>query len=324
MKKQINIQDKLLELNKTVWKERFYNYLIKKEYSEKTITGYITYIDKYLDFTFKNGLDIGKMTQKDFDKFEDTINGRVSKSIVQSVLRTFHRYLERDFNIKAPAIHMDLPRPEKSVQYTPTREELEKIRQAVEKTPHAKLRARNKAIVEIFLSTGIREGELTKIKIKDIENTLESIKISGKGKKERWVILSHDASLALSNYLKFHDNPIGNNYLFYASGYSQGERKLAHTTIVYLFSQLKKLAGIDYEKSITPHGIRRAFATQLAEQGTEIHLIRQLLGHSSIDTTSRYINSSMETIKNKIQGHQPFNTEDKKPSEEFLNKIKHA
>lgn len=324
MEKQNNMHEKLLDLNKTVWKERFYNYLVKKEYSEHTVTGYMIYIEKYLDFTFKNGLDIGEMSQKDFDNFEDTIKGRVAKSIVQSVLRTFHKYLEREFNIKAPTINMDLPRPQKSVQYTPTNEELEQLREAVKLIPHAKTRARDKAILEILLSTGIREGELVKIKIKDVERNLESLKINGKGKKERWVILSKDASKALADYIKVHDDPVGDNYLFYAYGYSKGEKKLAHTTIVYLFSQLKKYAGINMVKSITPHGIRRAFATKLAENGTEVHLIRQLLGHSSIDTTSRYINSSMETIKNKIQGHQPFNTNNVGPSDEFLAKLKHG
>ncbi len=296
-----------VELHATIWADRFNDYLIKKEYSSDTIRTYMQYINIYLRFTFGSGKDLAEMVQKDFDQFIDTIPGATAKSMVQSVLRTFYKFTERKFGTKAPVINMDLPRPKKSLQYTPKQEELEAMRKVSLQSGNRMFVCwRDHAIFEIFLATGIREAELRKIKIKDIGEKFEALKINGKGRKQRWVILSKEASDAIFTYLEYHENPSGDNYLFYgATKTKKGETPISHSTIVYMFDRLKEKSGVT--SAITPHGIRRTFATKLAEQGIEIHLIRQLLGHNSIQVTSNYINSSMETVRNSIKGKHPFN-----------------
>lgn len=293
-----------VKLHTNQWLSRFLEYLRIKDYSEHTIKTYTQYIKPFLRYSFMEGIELGEMEQKDFDKFILTINGSTSKSLTQSALRTFYKYINRQFGVRAVTINMDLPRPTKSVQYTPSREELELIRQATNSLPTPFKRARAKAMIELLYSTGIRETELRKIKICDFPKDFESLKIQGKGRKERYVILSKQAQKAITEYLKLHKYPSKDNYVFYAT--MRGTKAMSHGNIVDIFNQLKKYAGIGRETTITPHAIRRAFATNLAEEGVEIHLISQLLGHTSIGVTSGYINSTMDTIRSRIKDRFPF------------------
>lgn len=293
-----------VKLHTNQWLNRFLEYLRIKDYSEHTIKTYTQYVKPFLKYSFIEGIELGEMEQKDFDKFILTINGSTAKSLTQSALRTFYKYINRQFGVKAVTINMDLPRPTKSVQYTPSREELEKIRQATSNLPTPFKRARAKAMIELLYSTGIRETELRKIRICDFPKDFESLKIQGKGRKERYVILSKQAQKAIVAYLKLHKYPQEDNFVFYAQ--SMGKKGMSHGNIVDIFNQLKAHAGIDKGTTITPHSIRRAFATNLAEEGVEIHLISQLLGHNSIGVTSGYINSSMDTIRSRIKDRLPF------------------
>ncbi len=298
-------QKEIIKLHVSVWGDRFYTYMVKREYSKNTIKTYDRYLRIFLRYTFQKGLNVDNMNQKEFDKFIQTIPGNTAKAAMQSTLRTFYKYMAREFGTVAPVIDMDFAKPSSKVQYVPSVKELQQLRTGVEDIKPLWLKLKANAILEIFLATGIREGELIDIRIKDIDTDMTTIKINGKGRKQRWVFLSKVASHALMAYLQTHSDPGQENHLFYGRKNYQF-KSMSHGTVNNVFKRILKNAGMENGPKITAHSIRRAFATQLAENGVAIHAIRQLLGHSNIATTSRYINSSSESIKGQIEGMHPF------------------
>ena len=185
-------------------------------------------------------------------------------------------------------------------------DEIKRLIEAPDQLEKNKLIAkRNRAILETFFSTGARISELINIKLSDIDKN-GRIFIKGKGKKERFVYLTNRAQEYIKKYLEVrgeNDSP----YLFIPYRGRNVNVKIKKLSPNYLEERIKKyreLLGLNIP--VTPHGLRRSFATLLAENGASVAAIQVLLGHESLDTTTRYVRTSNKFAEKTFQRYHPL------------------
>lgn len=167
---------------------------------------------------------------------------------------------------------------------------------------------RNKTIIEVIYSTGIRVSEAENILLKDINLEKKEIKVTGKGKKRRIVYLNKNAVLLLEGYLKIRDEFIFSKKL---KGYTDSRYlflnrfggKLSSRSIRTMVKKYLKLIGM--KKNITPHSIRHSFASHLLQEGAGIREIQELLGHENISTTQIYTHLNIKKLKKDYKNFHP-------------------
>lgn len=153
---------------------------------------------------------------------------------------------------------------------------------------------RNYAILFTMLTTGLRKAELCNLKGQDIKTYRNQIVIdvTGKGKKHRRIGLKHDVYKAIQAYIKTHGNGSPDHAIFFTTG-KHGpfkEQPLTHKAVDCIIRKYSKMALI--RKRISPHTLRHTFATSLLDNGTDLKTVQELMGHSHIRTTERYLHSS--------------------------------
>ena len=148
---------------------------------------------------------------------------------------------------------------------------------------------RDKVILSILYSSGLRVSELVNLLINDIDFDERTIRIRGKGDKDRIVLFDKDTKELIEQYLNIRDSD--SEYLFI----NKNGNKLSSRYIQLMIKKYAKEAGI--EKKVTPHILRHSFATHLLKNGVDIRAIQQLLGHASLSTTQIYTSVDMDTLK---------------------------
>ena len=263
--------------------EKFKNELNIEGYSQKTIDIYSLYLSlfsKYINKNLKfiNNEDI--INYLSYLKKDKKISINSLSLILSSLKHFFNEYLK--LNIK---IDIKLPRKPKKIPIVLT---LKEIKDLVENT---KLK-RNKLIIEFMFSSGVRVSECTDMKISNL-NFLENTGrvISGKGNKDRLIILSKKWIKEYTKYLEKRKKAINSEYLFCSS---KGN-KLSVDTIQKFIKKSSKLANIT--KKVSPHTLRHSFATNLLENDVNIRYIQQLLGHSNLNTTQIYTKVNTNKLK---------------------------
>jgi site-specific recombinase XerD len=224
-----------------------------------------------------------------------------------SALRSYLKFLTNiDYPVPVPPNAIELMKTEKKLSKVGEFEEILKLLDAPLKFEKNKnVAIRNKAILETLFSTGARISELVNIKLTDIDNN-GRIFIKGKGKKERFVYLTPRAQKYLKEYLKIREN-LDSPYLFIPFKGKNVNLKAKKISTNYLEDRIKKyreLLGLNVP--ITPHGFRRAFATYLAEKGASVAAIQILLGHESLDTTTRYVRASQRFAEEIFKKYHPL------------------
>lgn len=162
---------------------------------------------------------------------------------------------------------------------------------------------RDKTILELFYATGIRCSELVGIKLQDLDIENKQIKIKGKGRKERMVLFGAKAQARLQEYLakeralpKSPDEPLFLNYRY------TGITPRSVQRIIEMFRQFLKI-----DRPITPHKIRHSFATHLLNQGTDLRVVQELLGHATLASTEKYTHVSLEKLTELCDTIHPIN-----------------
>lgn len=150
-------------------------------------------------------------------------------------------------------------------------------------------RLRNKLILTLLYSTGLRVSELIKLQIKTIDFEERTIRVRGKGEKDRIVIFDNATLDLIDEYLE--KRGVENEYLFV----NQKNNTLTSRYIQYMIKEYAQKAGI--QRKVTPHILRHSFATHLLKNGVDIRAIQQLLGHSNLSTTQIYTSVDMHTLK---------------------------
>lgn len=268
-------------------------YFLKKElnYSDYTIKNYqldLTDFFKYVDKSNIDFLSIENIHVRGYLKYLDTCNLKnttISRRI--SALRTFYNYLlEKGFvksniflNVKNPKLEKKLPN---YLNYT----EIEELLASIDTRTDEGLERR--LLIEMFYSTGCRVGEMVNVKISDIDFNNKTIKVMGKGSKERIVYYGDYASKYLEDYLKNKDKK---GYLFTNK---RGE-KLTIEEVEYIVRDIMK--HISIKTHVTPHTLRHTFATHLLNNGADIRTVQELLGHANLSTTGIYTHVSSDRLK---------------------------
>lgn len=279
---------------------KFIRYLkTERNYSDYTIHNYELDITDYLIFSKENGIDIYNVKYNDVKKYLLSLyNKKYKVSSIDrhiSSLRAYYSYLY-DNNLVSRNMfkYISLPKKEKLLPKYVNTSDLDIIFNSIElDTP---IGIRNRLIFELLYATGMRVSELCNICLSDINISERTIRIIGKGNKERIVIFNHTCSDILSLYLEEARclllNGKGSNYLLV------GKNKTSHLSVRSIELIIDKVilnAGIN--KNITPHTIRHTFATHLLNEGCDILVVKELLGHSSLDTTGIYTHVSNERLR---------------------------
>jgi integrase/recombinase XerC len=221
---------------------------------------------------------------------------RVSIARKLAALRAFFKYLLREGRIHVnPAQLVQSPTPEKHIPGILSVDELITVLNAP--VPETPLALREKAIMELFYSAGIRLSELAGLNMEDINYTQGLIKIRGKGRKERIVPIGGPALKAMQGYLDKRTEPLTSSSsenrvtpLFL----NTAGKRLTARSVARVVNQSIKRSGIN--RKVSPHALRHSFATHMMDAGADLRAIQELLGHESLSTTQKYTAVSISRL----------------------------
>ena len=285
---------------------KFLKYLsIQKKYSDYTIKSYEIDLLELYDFRTDLIHIDNKLVREYLDYLYSKNLKRNSISRKISSIRSFYNYLVNE-GIISTNYFKDAGRIKKdgSLPKYIKDSDLEKLFNCLDKTKP--LEQRNLLILEMLYATGIRVGELVNIEIKDINTFDKSIKILGKGRKERIVFYGSFCEDILDLYLSDGRRELlkeSNDYLFL----NKNGTKLSSRYIGKMIDNLIRICEVEYH--ISPHTLRHTFATDMLNAGADLMSVKELLGHSSIDTTSIYTHISNEQIKKVYEFAHPRSKE---------------
>lgn len=284
--------------------EKFIEYLIiDKKYSENTVKSYKNDLKKYE--TFMKNINIQNIKEnhiKNYLKYlKDNNNDNRTINHNISTLRSFYKFLLIEKIIKDnPMEYIEMPKTKKSLPKTLSIEEIDKL---LDIKLTDSFSYRNKAMLELMYSSGLRVSELVNVKIHDIDVSNCIIRIMGKGKKERIVPLGDYAIKYIELYLKEHRNKLIkrelNEYLFL----NNHGKKMTRQGFFKILKQLAREKNI--KTDFSPHTLRHSFATHLLNGGADLRSIQEMLGHESISTTQIYTHVSKEQLKENYNNYHP-------------------
>ena len=272
---------------------------LERGLSENTITAYRQDLMEFIFFLEKENFESWPTEAVDIDAFlarqKDLNKATSSISRMISSLRKFYQWLARQ-NIQKlnPMIEIDSPKKEKSFPIALSENEIQELLNAPD--VNKKLGLRDRALLEVMYATGIRVSEAINLKLEDIHPDLRLIKVFGKGSKERLVPINEVALQWLQKYEKEVRDPLilkSGKYNDYTFLNSRG-RALTRQAVWQIIKRYCTIAGID--KDVTPHTLRHTFATHLLENGADLRVVQEILGHSDISTTQIYTNLTQKHI----------------------------
>lgn len=279
---------------------KFIDYLkIEKNYSDYTIKNYDIDINEYILYCNKNNINIYNIDYKSVKSYlADLFNNGYTASTISrhiSSLRSFYTYLYSNKLVNKNIFKsISLPKKEKRIPKYLTNEDISTIFDIP--NINFPIGQRNRLILELLYGTGIRVSELCNIKISDIDMSNKIIRITGKGNKERIVYYGDICEDILEQYIKEGRiillNNNSNDYLIVGLN---KKTKISVRSIELIIDKIIKEAAI--KKNITPHSLRHTFATHMLNEGCDILLVKEFLGHSSLDTTGIYTHVSNEKLR---------------------------
>ncbi len=270
-------------------------------YSDNTIKSYEKDLDKLASYYKEK--DLLKLGVKEIEKYIRDLNELAASSVSRNIsaLRTFYNYFMKMDKIKCnPCDSIKQPKLGVHLPTYLTIDEVEKLLDIEIETPFD---ARNKAILELMYATGLRISETVTLEFKNIDTEDCIVRVMGKGSKERIVPINDYALNALNDYLtNYRPNLVkGNetNYLFL----NNHGKMLTRQGVFKMLKQECLKKGIT--KNISPHTLRHTFATHLLENGADLRVIQELLGHSDIQTTQIYTHITNETLHKEYMTYFP-------------------
>ena len=281
---------------------------LQRNFSANTLAAYANDIGKLLAFLEAEDKDPVTAQLSDLQAFAASLHDigicPRSQCRILSGVRTFYHYLLVDGYVDDdPTELLESPRIGEHLPEVLTLEEVDRLQQAIDLSKWEG--QRNKAIIEVLYSCGLRVSELVTLKLSDLYLDEQFLRVTGKGQKTRLVPISPVAIKQLP--LWFFDRnamnikPGEEDYVFL-------NRRGAHLTRTMILIMIKRLgqeAGI--AKTISPHTLRHSFATSLLEGGADLRSIQAMLGHESIGTTEIYTHISTTTLREEILNHHPRN-----------------
>lgn len=282
--------------------------------SAHTAANYSLYLERFIEFT--NDIAVEKITTEIVRKYRlwlnryENNNGDELSTITQSyhliALRGFLNYLsKRDISSLSPN-KIELPKVSRRQVTFLHYDEVEQILDNINTNTEQGLRDR--AIIELLFSSGLRVSELVNLNREHINTTRREFMVRGKGQKDRPVFISESASLHVKNYIQSRTDNLPPLFLSYSRNNepttSGDYRRLGPRSIQRIINKYTRLAGIT--KHVSPHTMRHSFATDLLMNGADLRSVQSMLGHSSITTTQVYTHVTDKHLK---EVHEKFHSE---------------
>lgn len=290
-----------LKLNKNnkdiLEKYQIYLLTVKQKEEKTTVSSYIEDIYKYLEYMennkIKTALDIEYQNITNYLKYLDNNNYETSSIIRKIVsIKLFHKYLSEEYKIKDISSKIINPRLRRKLPNILTIEEVDNLLDIKLNTPFD---YRNKAMLELMYSSGLRVSELVDLKLNNIDLDNGYVRCLGKGKKERIIPIGEIAIEYLKKYINEYRNSMKKGYYTENVFLNNHGKNITRQGFFLIIKNIAKEKNIN--KNITPHMLRHSFATHLLNNGANLRTIQEMLGHSSITTTQIYTNVSNEIIK---------------------------
>ena len=285
---------------KAALKEFEYYLRGEKNVSEATFDAYISDLKNYEYFitTYRNKVDVKEIFLEDIRKYLASLKRKhltvstLSRNITS--IKTFHRFLMKekfiDYNY---ANTIQAPKKVKNLPAVLSIKEIDDIIASIEETSPEQIR--NKTMVILAYSCGLRVSELVNLRMNDLRISKRYLNFVGKGNKERIVPISNEAIKYIELYFEksrpFFNKSNNLEYIFL----TKQAKQMSRENFSIIFKKICINAGI--KKKVSPHTLRHSFATHLLDQGLDLRLIQELLGHSDISTTEIYTNISQEKLK---------------------------
>ncbi len=276
----------------------------QKKYSKNTINVYredLIFYKDYVEVNKLSFLDIDYKNIREFYNYMDRL--KYSKNTISrkiSAIRSFYKYLARNGHIKFNPFSLTKgPKKDKLLPKFLYYNELEDLFSVCDMNDLYGLRDR--LLLEVLYATGMRVGELENVKISDINFYDNSLKVLGKGNKERVVYFGEYAREVLDLYLKKRSDNC--EYLFI----NQKNNRLTARGVRYILNKIIDKTSLDTK--ISPHMLRHSFATHLLNEGCDLLTVQELLGHESLKTTQVYTHVTNDKLKDVYLKSHPRNKE---------------
>lgn len=293
--------------------KHFGNYLkLERSLSGNSIDAYLGDVEKLWQFMKMNHPTVNAMnvSSKHLQGFIEYINelgmSAHSQARILSGVKAFYKYLLFEELVeKDPTLLIEGPKLGRKLPDTLSYVEIEALFGAIDLSiPEG---ARNRAMLEVLYSCGLRVSELVDLKVNNIYFDVGFVRVIGKGNKERLVPIGRDAMKYVRIYLndvrgKAPHKPVQKGFEAYAFVNRSG-RKLTRVMVFTIIKNLAKRIGL--KKTISPHTFRHSFATHLIEGGADLRAVQEMLGHESITTTEMYTHLDRDYLRQVIQEFHP-------------------
>lgn len=293
---------------------RYYQYLkLEKSFSPNTIDAYQRDLDKFLIFIRDEGVQYDAITLDHLHQFSALMTdigiSPTSLSRILSGVRSFYHFLLLEDVLQTdPTEMLQFPKKARRLPDVLTVEEVDAVESVIDLSePEGH---RNKAIIEVLFSCGLRVSELCTLRMSNLFLDEGFIKVEGKGSKQRLVPISEKAINELRLYFTDRQQiKIKDGYEDFVFLSFRRKKNLSRIMVFHMIKEFVERAGI--QKTVSPHTFRHSFATSLLEGGANLRAIQAMLGHESIGTTEIYMHIDMSHLRQEILEHHPRN---KRPS----------
>jgi integrase/recombinase XerC len=285
--------------------EEFLRYLaVERNASPRTLKAYG---EALAAFRAQNSKPWKQCTADDFrDYLFELMKREQARSYIRlqfSALRTFYRFLMERKNLRRdPVRELQLPKLEKKLPLVLTRAQVEELLTAPSKIDKNRaapkwMPLRDIAIMELFYSSGLRLSELAALDVADVDLYTESVRVFGKGRKERVCPVGWPALEAISRYRAAADVHAGPLFI------NKARKRISARSIWLILKRYLRQTSIPV--SISPHKLRHSFATHMLDRGADLRSVQALLGHASLSTTQIYTHVTVERLKKAYAAAHP-------------------
>ncbi len=284
---------------------------VERTLSRRTIKEYESDLRIFLDYMepyFREDLTLDRLdtrTIREFLAYLRRERNYSSNALNRKIacLKTYFRFLEDEGYIADnPMKRISSAKEGRLLPKVLTEEEVELLlktaEERIESQPNREFALRDRAIMELLYATGIRLTELVNIDLGDLDLNRLTLRVTGKGNKQRFVFLNKTVVRALKEYLQAR--PRCRSQALFLNRF---KRRLSRRAVELIFAKILKASGL--EKAASPHTLRHSFATHMLEGGSDLVTIKELLGHTSLSTTQVYTNISRKKMREVYDNAHP-------------------
>ena len=301
-----------MSLNNKDYIDKFIDYISnERKYSLHTIRAYTNDLNIFFNFlsNYNHKLSIINIDRSIIHLYiqsisKQKIGGKTLQRKVSSI-KSFYKFLSDRELIKYNISDLiQIPKADRKLPNFLSQKEIAKLMSLPDLSTYKGVR--DKSVLEVLYSTGLRISELISIEISNISRIKRTIKVLGKGSKERYALLGKEALISIENYLiircKLYPNK--DNFFLYPC---LNKSKLNHISTRAMFNIVKKyLVNISNNEKLSPHSLRHSFATHLLENGADLLAVKDMLGHEDLSSTQIYTHvniSKLKSVYNKAHPH---------------------